>query len=129
MPAIPHDDHGLKRLSLFHDLNSKMLHLRGEVALDKGQLATLTAVTRAASTLSGAGVITIIGTYAMSKHFRNPMHRLIVINAFYNAFDVICTMISTSGPKAGNPSALCQFQAFLNQMYVQYNSRGDPLGR
>ncbi|KAJ4294927.1 hypothetical protein N0V88_005166 [Collariella sp. IMI 366227] len=53
----------------------------------------------------------------MSKHFRNPMHRLIVINAFYNAFDVICTMISTSGPKAGNLSALCQFQAFLNQMF------------
>lgn len=46
------------------------------------------------------------------------MHRLIFINAFFNAFDVVCTMMSISGPKAGNSSALCQFQGFLNQMYV-----------
>ncbi|KAK4033560.1 hypothetical protein C8A01DRAFT_19502 [Parachaetomium inaequale] len=94
-----------------------MLHIRGEAALDEGQLQTLTIVTRVASTLSALGVLTIIGTYCLSKHFRNPMHRLIVINAFYNALDVTCTMISTSGPKAGNASALCQFQGFLNQMF------------
>ncbi len=93
-----------------------MLQLRGEAALDAGQLQTLTIVTRVASILSALGVITIITTYCISKHFRNPMHRLIVINAFYNAFDVTCTMISTSGPAAGNKSALCQFQGFLNQM-------------
>ncbi|KAK3903706.1 hypothetical protein C8A05DRAFT_43091 [Staphylotrichum tortipilum] len=94
-----------------------MLHLRGEAALDAGQLQTLTIVTRVASILSALGVITIITTYCISKHFRNPMHRLIVINAFYNALDVTCTMISTSGPAAGNTSALCQFQGFLNQMF------------
>ncbi|AEO66238.1 c670c875-9af0-48e7-b653-0dedd7dacae5 [Thermothielavioides terrestris] len=94
-----------------------MLHLRGEASLDSDQLATLTALTRAASALSAVGVLTIITTFCLSKHFRNPMHRLIVINAFYNAFDVTCTMISTSGPKAGNSSALCQFQGFLNQMF------------
>jgi hypothetical protein len=94
-----------------------MLHIRGEAALDEGQLQTLTIVTRVASALSALGVLTIIATYCLSKHFRNPMHRLIVINAFYNALDVTCTMISTSGPKAGNPSALCQFQGFLNQMF------------
>jgi hypothetical protein len=93
-----------------------MLHLRGEASLDSDQLATLTALTRAASALSAVGVLTITTTFCLSKHFRNPMHRLIVINAFYNAFDVTCTMISTSGPKAGNSSALCQFQGFLNQM-------------
>lgn len=92
-----------------------MLQIRGE-SLDSDQLATLTALTRAASALSAVGVLTIIGTFFWSKHFRNPMHRLIVINAFYNAFDVTCTMISTAGPKAGNTSALCQFQGFLNQM-------------
>jgi hypothetical protein len=95
-----------------------MLHIRGEAALDESQRQTLTIVTRVASTLSALGVITIIATYCVSKHFRNPMHRLIVINAFYNALDVTCTMISTSGPDAGNTSALCQFQGFLNQMYV-----------
>src|SRR5690242_16185091 len=96
-----------------------MLQIRGEAALDAGQKLTLTVLTRVASTLSALGVVTIIATYCFSKHFRNPMHRLIVINAFYNALDVTCTMISTSGPDAGNTSALCQFQGFLNQMYVR----------
>ncbi|KAL1842332.1 hypothetical protein VTJ49DRAFT_5500 [Mycothermus thermophilus] len=77
----------------------------------------LTFVTRFASTLSALGVITIITTFALSPHFRNPMHRLIVINAFYNALDVVCTMISTSGWKDGDWSPLCQFQGFLNQMF------------
>jgi hypothetical protein len=94
-----------------------MLHIRGEAALDEGQLLVLTVLTRVASTLSALGVLTIIATYCFSKHFRNPMHRLIVINAFYNALDVTCTMISTSGPAAGNSSSLCQFQGFLNQMF------------
>ncbi|KAH6855906.1 hypothetical protein B0I37DRAFT_366081 [Chaetomium sp. MPI-CAGE-AT-0009] len=94
-----------------------MLHTRGEAALDEGQLLVLTILTRVASALSALGVLTIIATYCLSKHFRNPMHRLIVINAFYNALDVTCTMISTSGPAAGNSSALCQFQGFLNQMF------------
>jgi len=95
-----------------------MLELRGEVALTADQTRILMAITRAASALSAIGVITIITTFIMSRHFRNPMHRLIFINAFYNAFDVTCTMISVSGPQAGNTSALCQFQGFLNQMYV-----------
>lgn len=98
-----------------------LLHLRSD-AVDQHQLDTITAVTRAASALSAVGVLTIMATFCLSKHFRNPMHRLIFINSFYNAFDVTCTMISTSGPQAGNSSALCQFQAFLNQMYVQSRS-------
>ncbi|KAL2153749.1 hypothetical protein VTH82DRAFT_4904 [Thermothelomyces myriococcoides] len=96
-----------------------MLHTRGGEGstLDEGQRLVLTAVTRLASTLSALGVLTILLTFCFSKHFRNPMHRLIVINAFYNALDVTCTMISTSGPQAGDTSALCQFQGFLNQMF------------
>ncbi|AEO60748.1 hypothetical protein MYCTH_2112775 [Thermothelomyces thermophilus ATCC 42464] len=96
-----------------------MLHIRGGegATLDEGQRLVLTAVTRLASTLSALGVLTILLTFCFTKHFRNPMHRLIVINAFYNALDVTCTMISTSGPRAGDTSALCQFQGFLNQIY------------
>ena len=88
------------------------------MALTDEQRDTLAAVTRAASTLSAIGVIAIIATFSLSRHFRNPMHRLIFINAFYNAFDVVCTMISVSGYSGGNKSALCQFQGFLNQMWV-----------
>ncbi|KAK4446762.1 hypothetical protein QBC34DRAFT_304352 [Podospora aff. communis PSN243] len=94
-----------------------ILEPRGEVALTEDQTRVLMALTRTASVLSGLGVITIIATFSFSRHFRNPMHRLIFINAFYNAFDVTCTMISVSGPQAGNKSALCQFQGFLNQMF------------
>ncbi|KAH1487765.1 hypothetical protein LV164_002200 [Aspergillus fumigatus] len=85
--------------------------------LTAAQLRTLTTVERVASTLSILGVITIIGTFAHSRHFRNPMHRLIFINAFYNLFDFIATMIATSGPAAGNHSRLCQFQGFCLQMF------------
>ncbi|KAL3709034.1 hypothetical protein TMatcc_002823 [Talaromyces marneffei ATCC 18224] len=87
------------------------------MALTDAQLYTLTLVGRFASMLSILGVITIIVTFASSRHFRNPMHRLIFINAFYNLFDFIATMISTSGPGAGNSSALCQFQGFCLQMF------------
>ncbi|RHZ66755.1 putative cAMP receptor (Car4) [Aspergillus thermomutatus] len=86
------------------------------MALTEAQLHTLTTVERVASVLSILGVITIIGTFAFSRHFRNPMHRLIFINAFYNLSDFIATMIATSGPAAGNSSALCQFQGFSLQM-------------
>lgn len=83
------------------------------------QLRILGIVERTASSLSFLGVIVILVVFCLLPQFRTPMHRLIFINAFYNLFDVTCTMISISGPAAGNSSALCQFQAFLNQMYVQ----------
>lgn len=101
-----------------------MLHARAEVALTAEQARLLGILTRTASTLSALGVITIIATFCLSRHFRNPMHRLIFINAFFNAFDIVCTMISVSGPAAGDGSALCQFQGFLNQMYVCLGERG-----
>ncbi|GFF83551.1 cyclic AMP receptor-like protein A [Aspergillus udagawae] len=87
------------------------------MALTEAQTRMLATVERVASILSILGVITIIGTFACSRHFRNPMHRLIFINAFYNLFDFIATMIATSGPAAGNSSALCQFQGFCLQMF------------
>ncbi|PKX89245.1 putative cAMP receptor (Car4) [Aspergillus novofumigatus IBT 16806] len=87
------------------------------MALTEAQLRTLATVERVASILSILGVVTIIGTFAFSRHFRNPMHRLIFINAFYNLFDFIATMIATSGPAAGNSSPLCQFQGFCLQMF------------
>lgn len=96
-----------------------MLHARGDNALTGEQLKVLEIVGRTASALSALGVVTIITVFCLAPHFRNPMHRLIFINAFYNGFDVTCTMLSISGPAAGNASALCQFQAFLNQMCVQ----------
>lgn len=89
------------------------------MTLTHEQLHTLALVERCASILSIFGIATIIGTFLFSRQFRNPIHRLVFINAFYNLFDVTATTISLSGPDAGNGSALCQFQGFLMQMYVQ----------
>ena len=86
--------------------------------LSNDQLRALEAVERSASALSILGIAIIIIVFWSSPQFRNPIHRLILFNAFYNIFDVTLTMISLAGPRAGNESALCQFQAFLNQMYA-----------
>lgn len=82
-----------------------------------GPAHILAVVERTASVLSSLGIIAIIGTFSFSRQFRNPIHRLIFINAFYSIFDVTATFISLSGPDAGNHSALCQFQGFLMQMF------------
>jgi hypothetical protein len=87
--------------------------------LSNDQLRILEIVERCASGLSILGITTIIVTFFISPHFRNPINRLILFNAFYNIFDATLTMISVDGPKAGDTSALCQFQAFLNQMYLR----------
>lgn len=86
------------------------------MTLSSEQLRVLEIVERSASALSILGILTIIITYFSSRYFRNPIDRLILINAFYNAFDITATMISLSGPAAGNGTALCQFQGFLMQM-------------
>ncbi|CRG86099.1 hypothetical protein PISL3812_03102 [Talaromyces islandicus] len=85
--------------------------------LSDEQSNTIAKVGRASSALSILGVATIILTFSFSKNFRNPMHRLMFINSFYNLFDFIATMISVSGPDAGDASALCRFQAFSLQMF------------
>lgn len=86
--------------------------------LTKKQLETFMICSQIASGLSGLGVITIIVTFCLSPRFRNPLQRLIFINAFYTLFDAGSILISRNGPDAGDSSALCQAQAFLNQMLV-----------
>jgi len=86
------------------------------MVLSDAQLRAIEIAERAGSALSIVGILTIIGTFIISPSFRNPIHRLILINTLYNAFDITATMISLSGPRAGNGSSLCQFQGFLMQM-------------
>ncbi|BCS28370.1 putative cAMP receptor (Car4) [Aspergillus puulaauensis] len=81
------------------------------------QLHQLSIAGRTASALSLLGVATIFVTFCYSPNFRSPTHRIMLINAFYNLFDFIATMISVSGPLAGDESGLCRFQAFCLQMF------------
>ncbi|KAL4759375.1 putative cAMP receptor (Car4) [Aspergillus foveolatus] len=85
--------------------------------LSSSQLQHLSIAGRTASALSLVGVATIIATFCYSPNFRSPTHRIMLINAFFNLFDFIATMISVSGPAAGNESGLCRFQAFSLQMF------------
>lgn len=86
--------------------------------LSEYQLHQLSIAGRTASALSLLGVATIFVTFCYSPNFRSPTHRIMLINAFYNLFDFIATMISVSGPLAGDESGLCRFQAFCLQMYA-----------
>ncbi|KAE9376167.1 hypothetical protein N431DRAFT_532430 [Stipitochalara longipes BDJ] len=87
------------------------------MGLTHHQVEVLSMVERAASILSTIGIASIISTFCLSRQFRNPIQRIVFINAFYNIFDVTATFISLSGPSAGNSSRLCQFQGFLMQMF------------
>ncbi|KAJ5818932.1 cAMP receptor (Car4), partial [Penicillium riverlandense] len=85
--------------------------------LSNAQIDMIAVAGRVCSALSALGTITIIVTFCCSRYFRNPIHRIIFFNAFYNLLDSVATMISVSGPGAGNSSALCQFQGFALQMF------------
>ncbi|OJJ07334.1 hypothetical protein ASPVEDRAFT_364757 [Aspergillus versicolor CBS 583.65] len=85
--------------------------------LSDHQLHRLSIAGRTASSLSLLGVATIFVTFCYSPNFRSPTHRIMLMNAFYNLFDFIATMISVSGPIAGDESGLCRFQAFCLQMF------------
>ncbi|TVY73299.1 Cyclic AMP receptor, partial [Lachnellula suecica] len=87
------------------------------VSLSPHQLWVLAAVERTATALSILGIATVFIAFGFSRDFRNPLHRIILMNAFFNVFDVVATMISLSGPEAGNGSGLCQLQGFLIQMF------------
>ena len=77
---------------------------RSAMSYSDAQLHLLEIVERSASALSLFGIATIIGAFCVSPTFRNPIHRLILINSLFNAFDAAATMISLSGPRAGNGS-------------------------
>lgn len=82
------------------------------------QLGALQTTERVASCFSLIGTTLIFVTFASSPNFRKPINRLIFFASWGNTLCNIGTMISESGVRAGQTSHLCQFQAFLIQMYV-----------
>lgn len=88
------------------------------MSLSQEQLDRIAIAARVSSALSLLGVFAIIGTFSLSRFFRSPIHRIIFYIAFYNLVGTVATMITVSGPNAGNTSSLCRFQAFALQMYV-----------
>lgn len=101
------------------------------MTLTDEQLEMIGITGRVTSVLSILGSFIIIGAFCLSRYFRSPIHRIIFFNSFYNLIDSAGTMISVSGPAAGDTSSLCQFQGFTLQMYrlndtpLTHGSRAD----
>lgn len=84
--------------------------------LTDSELRSLETVERVASCFSLIGAIFIFLTFVVSSNFRRPVNRLIFNASWGNTLGNIATLVSLSGPRSGQASHLCQFQAFLIQM-------------
>ena len=84
--------------------------------LTDNELRSLETVERVASCFSLIGAIFIFLTFVASSNFRRPVNRLIFNASWGNTLGNIATLVSLSGPRSGQASHLCQFQAFLIQM-------------
>jgi hypothetical protein len=73
---------------------------------------------RVNSSVSIAGILFILLTFWFSPYFNKPINRLFFFASWGNLGSCIAALISQAGPNAGPTTALCQFQAFLVQMYV-----------
>ncbi|KAL9127353.1 MAG: hypothetical protein Q9217_003767 [Psora testacea] len=88
------------------------------VPLTSAQLKALETTERVASCFSLVGTIFIFLTFISSPNFRRPINRLVFYASWGNTLCNVGTLISESGVNAGAHSPLCQFQAFLIQMFV-----------
>lgn len=86
--------------------------------LSASQIRALSLTERVNSALSIAGTVFVVGTYLFSPRFNKPINRLIFFAALGNLGSNIAALISVQGPMAGALSPLCQFQAFLVQMFL-----------
>jgi len=87
-------------------------------SLAPAQLSALETTERVASCFSLLGIIFIFVTFVSSPNFRRPINRLVFYASWGNTLCNIGTLISELGVRAGTDSHLCQFQAFLIQMFV-----------
>lgn len=73
---------------------------------------------RVNSCISIAGILFVFVTYWTARGFDKPINRLIYYAMFGNLGSNIAALISSAGPLTGNTSGVCQFQAFLVQMFL-----------
>jgi hypothetical protein len=84
--------------------------------LTEGQLNAIVIIERVNSSLSVVGCLFIMVTFLSSRAFHKPINRLVFFASAGNIMTNTATLISRSA--LGNlTGALCQFQAFLIQMY------------
>ncbi|KAL8802243.1 MAG: hypothetical protein Q9200_006658 [Gallowayella weberi] len=86
--------------------------------LTPGQANALVATERIVSVFSIIGILFILISFYFLRSFNKPINRLVFYASFGNLGMNIACLISENGPNAGSTSSLCQFQAFLIQMFL-----------
>lgn len=91
--------------------------------LSPHQLWMMETTERVNSCVSLAGILFVITTYMFTPYFDKPINRLIFFASWGNIGSTIASLISLAGPlsvpdNARKPSPLCEFQAFLVQMFL-----------
>ena len=89
--------------------------------LSEQQLRAIEVTERVCSVASLLGTTFIIATFLTDKNFYRPINRLVFYASWGNIMANVATLISRSGIFSGVDGALCQFQAFLIQMYVTHS--------
>jgi hypothetical protein len=87
-------------------------------AMNSKQLLAIVVTERVNSCFSLLSIFFVIATYLFCPDFNKPINRLIFFASFGNMGSNIASLISEAGPQLGQASALCQFQAFLVQMFL-----------
>lgn len=82
------------------------------------QHTALVVTERVNSCVSILGIVFVVLTYLFAPGFNKPINRLIFFATWGNLGSNIAALISEAGPTAGQLSPLCQFQAFLVQMFL-----------
>ncbi|CAL8584788.1 hypothetical protein XPA_010374 [Xanthoria parietina] len=88
------------------------------VDLTAGQKNALMITERVVSIFSILGIFFILVTFYFLSSFNKPINRLVFYASFGNLGMNIACLISEDGINAGPLSPLCQFQAFLIQMFL-----------
>ena len=87
--------------------------------LSPSQTQAINITERINSVVSVFGIAFILLTYLFTPYFSKPINRLVFYAAWGNLGSHVASLISGAGPAAGQTAPLCQFQAFLVQMYVR----------
>lgn len=88
------------------------------IPLTDYQHHALVVTERVNSCVSIVSIVFVIVTYLFASGFDKAINRLIFFATWGNLGSNIAALISEAGPAAGQHSGLCQFQAFLVEMFL-----------
>ncbi|MCJ1417351.1 hypothetical protein MMC32_003694 [Xylographa parallela] len=87
-------------------------------SLSANQLLAIVITERVGACVSLISSLFVIAAYASFASFRKPINSLVFFAAFSSIGMTYPTLVSESGPNAGQQSALCLSQAFAVQMFL-----------